>query len=176
MALTPAGGGGFWGGIGRAAAGMLGGAGGGFLANLMTPIGNVFGNANAGANQNQNQGPGQIVPEPPPMRVPMYNRGVYDLSNKNIPGLIANQNAHMQKAADMAANTSRAVGETMRQNANRVTHNRANQMRLAGQQAMANAEASRSQAIVEQARQDAMARAYEANAKTERLKHAMRML
>jgi hypothetical protein len=106
----------------------------------------------------------------------MYNRAQYDLSNKNIPGLIANQNAHMQKAADMAANTSRAVGDVMRQNANRVTHNRANQMRLAGQQAMANAEASRSQAIVEQARQDAMARRHESNAKTERLRHAMRML
>ena len=157
--------GGFLGGIGRAVGGMLGGPVGGFLGNLLTP-----------GQQNANQGPGEIVPEPPPMMVPMYNRAQYDLSNKNIPGLIADQNAHMQKAADMAENTSRAVGDTMRQNANRVTHNRSNQMRLAGQQAMANAEATRSQAIVEQARQDAMARRHESNAKTERLRHAMRML
>jgi hypothetical protein len=157
--------GGFLGGIGRAVGGMLGGPVGGFLGNLLTP-----------GQQNANQGPGEIVPEPPTMMVHMYNRAQYDLSNKNIPGLIANQNAHMQKAADMAENTSRAVGDTMRQNANRVTHNRSNQMRLAGQQAMANAEATRSQAIVEQARQDAMARRHESNAKTERLRHAMRML
>lgn len=168
MALQPAGGG-FWGGIGRAAAGMLGGAGGGFLANLLTP-GNNFG------NPNPNQGPGQIVPEPPPMRVPMYNNMRANLSNPNIAPATAAMNNHMANAGRMAAETNAAVADTMRQNANRVTHNRANQMRLAGQQAMANAEASRSQAIVEQARQDAMARAYEANAKTERLKHAMRML
>ncbi len=157
--------GGFLGGIGRAVGGMLGGPVGGFLGNLMAP-----------GQPNATQGPGEIVPEPPPMMVPMYNRAQYDLSNKNIPGLIADQNAHMQTASGMAENTSRAVGDVMRQNANRVTHNRANQMRLAGQQAMANAEASRSQAIVEQARQDAMARRHESNAKTERLRHAMRML
>lgn len=175
MALQPAGGGGFWGGIGRAAAGMLGGAGGGFLANLMTPIGNMVGNPNANA-ANQNQGPGQIVPEPPPMRVPMYNRMAHSIENPNIAPATAAMNNHMANAGRMAAQTNAAVADTMRHNANRVTHNRANQMRLAGQQAMANAEASRSQAIVEQARQDAMARAHEANAKTERLKHAMRML
>lgn len=174
MALTPAGNGGFWGGISRAAASMLGGAGGGFLANLLTP-GNNFGNLNANA-ANPNQGPGQIVPEPPPMRVPMYNSMRADLTNPNIAPATAAMNNHMANAGRMAAETNAAVADTMRQNANRVTHNRANQMRLAGQQAMANAEASRSQAIVEQARQDAMARAHEANAKTERLKHAMRML